>query len=323
MSKRNAIGIDLGTGNSCVAVVENGKPIVIVNSEGKRTTPSVVGLKDGERKVGESANRQKVVNPNETIFNIKRFMGSEYDKCQDVISRVPYKVNNVGNNPRIEVEGREYSPEEISSYILNKMKKTAEDYLGESVTDAVITCPAWFDNTAREATKLAGEMCGLNVLRIINEPTAAILASNIVTSGKERKVMVADIGCGTTDFSICDISDGVVEVLASHGDVFLGGSDFDNAITEWLISTFKTENDIDLSDDKQALSRIIEASEKAKIELSSSNSTEINLPYITVKDNKPIHLNQTLTRAKMEQLTTSLVDKIVECAKKSLESYLV
>lgn len=318
MSK--AIGIDLGTGNCCVSTIENGKPVVISNSEGSRTTPSVVCLKDGERKVGQSANRQRVVNPSETIYNIKRFMGNDYDACKEVISRVPYKVNNVGGKPRVEVEGREYSPEEISSFILNKMKKTAEDYIGETVTDAVITCPAWFDNSAREATKLAGEMCGLNVLRIINEPTAAILASNIVTTDKEKKVMVADIGCGTTDFSVCDISNGVVEVLASKGDVFLGGSDFDNAIAEWIISEFKNENGIDLHNDKQALSRVIEAAEKAKIELSTSASSEINLPYITVKDGTPVHLVKTLTRAKLEQFTKYLVDKIIACGKKALEA---
>lgn len=320
MNKKVAISVDLGTGNSCTAVIENGKPVVVVNSEGKRTTPSVVSLKNGERKVGDAANRQRVVNPMETIYNIKRFMGNDYDACSEVISRVPYKVNNVNGKPRIEVEGREYSPEEISSFILNKMKKTAEDYLGETVTDAVITCPAWFDNAAREATKLAGEMCGLNVLRIINEPTAAILASNITATKKEQKVMVADIGCGTTDFSVCDISDGVVEVLASKGDVFLGGSDFDNAISQWLIDSFKSENEIDLSKDKQALSRIIEAAEKAKIELSSSTSTDINLPYITVKDGVPVHLTQTITRAKLEQLTINLVNKIIKCGEEALKA---
>ena len=318
--KKITIGIDCGTGNCCVSTIENGKPLVIANSEGSRTTPSVVCLKNGEHKVGQAANRQRVVNPLETIYNIKRFMGNDYNSCKEVISRVPYKVNNVNGKPRIEVEGREYSPEEITSFILNKMKKTAEDYIGETVTDAVITCPAWFDNAAREATKLAGEMCGLNVLRIINEPTAAILASNIVTTDKEKKVMVADIGCGTTDFSVCDISDGVVEVLASKGDVFLGGSDFDNAIAEWLISEFKNENGIDLHNDKQALSRIIEAAEKAKIELSTSASSEINLPYITVKESTPIHLIKTLTRAKLEQLTKYLVDKIIACGKKALEA---
>lgn len=315
-----AIGIDLGTGFSCVAVVENGKPTVIVNAEGKRTTPSVVSLKGGERTVGDAANRQRVVYPNETVYNVKRFMGSEYDACSEVISRVPYKVNNVGGKPRIEVEGREYSPEEISSFILTKMKKTAEDYLGKTVTDAVITCPAWFDNAAREATKISGELSGMNIIRIINEPTSAILASNITTSGKEMKVMVADIGCGTTDFSVCDISDGIVEVLASKGDVFLGGSDFDNAIAKWITDTFNEENGIDLSEDKQALSRIIEAAEKAKIELSSTASTEISLPYIAIKDGTPLHINKTLTRAKLEQLTANLVDKIINCGKEALKA---
>lgn len=320
MTKRIAIGIDLGTGNSCTSVIENGKPTVITNSEGKRTTPSVVALKNGERKVGDAANRQRVVNPAETIYNIKRFMGCDYNSCNEIIKRVPYTVVNNNNKPYIKVEGREYSPEEINSFILNKMKRTAEDYIGEKVTDAVITCPAWFDNAAREATKLAGEMCGLNVLRIINEPTAAILASNIATSGKDIKVMVADIGCGTTDFSVCDISDGVVEVLASKGDVFLGGSDFDNKITNYIIEEFREKNGIDLSEDKQALTRIIEAAENAKIELSTSTSTEINLPYISIKDNMPVHINMTLTRAKMEQLTQGLVTKIVDCGKKAMEA---
>lgn len=320
MTKRIAIGIDLGTGNSCTSVIENGKPTVITNSEGKRTTPSVVALKNGERKVGDAANRQRVVNPAETIYNIKRFMGCDYNSCNEIIKRVPYTVVNNNNKPYIKVEGREYSPEEINSFILNKMKKTAEDYIGEKVTDAVITCPAWFDNAAREATKLAGEMCGLNVLRIINEPTAAILASNIATSGKDIKVMVADIGCGTTDFSVCDISDGVVEVLASKGDVFLGGSDFDNKITNYIIEEFREKNGIDLSENKQALTRIIEAAENAKIELSTSTSTEINLPYISIKDNMPVHINMTLTRAKMEQLTQGLVTKIVDCGKQAMEA---
>lgn len=319
MSKK-VIGVDLGTGNSCVSVIENGKPIVVANAEGSRTTPSVVSLKDGDRKVGTAANRQRIVNPKETIFNIKRFMGNTYNNCKEVIEKVPYEVKDQNGMPRICVEGRKYSPEEISSYILNKMKKTAEDYLGTTVTDAVITVPAWFDSDAREATKLAGEMCGLNVLRVINEPTSAILASSIDTKNGDKKVLVADIGQGTTDFSVCELSDGITEVLSSKGDVFLGGSDFDNAITEWLIENFKESEGIDLSKDAQALSRIIEASEKAKIELSSSTSTDISLPYITIKDGVPQHLNTTLTRAKMEQLTTHLVDKIIKCGKEALEA---
>lgn len=319
MSKK-VLGCDLGTSTSCVSVIEGGKAIVVVNSEGSRTTPSVVSLKDGDRKVGAAANRQRVVSPQETIFNIKRFMGSTYDQCSEVISRVPYKVVNRDGKPRIVVNGQEYSPEEISSYILTKMKQTAEDYVGEKITDAVITVPAWFDNDAREATKLAGELCGLNVLRIINEPTSAILASNIDTKTSDKNVLVADIGGGTTDFSVCSLSDGITEVLASKGDVFLGGADFDNAITQWVIETFKNDEGIDLSNDTQALSRIIEAAEKAKIELSSTTSTEINLPYITMKDNTAVHLKKVLTRAKLEQLTSNLVERIVECGKESLKA---
>lgn len=320
MEKKNIIGVDLGTGNSCVSVIENGKPVVVANAEGNRTTPSVVGLKDGERKVGAAANRQRIVNPKETIFNIKRFMGNTFDNCKEIIEKVPYEVVNKDGLPRVKVDNREYSPEEISSYILNKMKKTAEDYLGDTVTDAVITVPAWFDSDAREATKLAGEMCGLNVLRVINEPTSAILASTIDTKSGDKKVLVADIGQGTTDFSVCELSEGITEVLSSKGDVFLGGSDFDNAITEWIVNSFKESDGIDLSKDSQALSRIIEAAEKAKIELSSSSSTDISLPYITIKDGVPQHLNLTLTRAKMEQLTSSLVDRIIKCGKDALNA---
>lgn len=313
-------GCDLGTGNSCVAVIETGKPIVVANAEGSRTTPSVVSLKDGERKVGTAANRQRIVHPKETIYNVKRFMGCKYNDCSEIINKVTYDVKNVNGLPRIAVDGREYSPEEISSYIVQKMKKTAEDYLGQTVTDMVITCPAWFDNAAREATKLAGEMCGVNVLRVINEPTSAILASNIAKSEKGIKVMVADIGQGTTDFSVCDIEDGVVEVLASKGSTFLGGSDWDNAIADYLVKGFKEENGIDLSKDPQAMQRILEAAEKAKIELSSSTTTEINLPYITVNaENTPLHLIKTLTKAKMEQLTSHLVDEVIKYGHESLK----
>lgn len=313
-------GCDLGTGNSCVAVIEAGKPIVVANAEGSRTTPSVVSLKDGERKVGTAANRQRIVHPKETIYNVKRFMGCKYDDCSEIINKVTYDVKNVNGLPRIAVDGREYSPEEISSYIVQKMKKTAEDYLGQTVTDMVITCPAWFDNAAREATKLAGEMCGVNVLRVINEPTSAILASNLAKSEKGIKVMVADIGQGTTDFSVCDIEDGVVEVLASKGSTFLGGSDWDNAIADYLVKGFKEENGIDLSKDPQAMQRILEAAEKAKIELSSSTTTEINLPYITVNaENAPLHLIKTLTKAKMEQLTSHLVDEVIKYGHESLK----
>ena len=313
-------GCDLGTGNSCVAVIEAGKPIVVANAEGSRTTPSVVSLKDGERKVGTAANRQRIVHPKETIYNVKRFMGCKYDDCSEIINKVTYDVKNVNGLPRIAVDGREYSPEEISSYIVQKMKKTAEDYLGQTVTDMVITCPAWFDNAAREATKLAGEMCGVNVLRVINEPTSAILASNLAKTEKGIKVMVADIGQGTTDFSVCDIEDGVVEVLASKGSTFLGGSDWDNAIADYLVKGFKEENGIDLSKDPQAMQRILEAAEKAKIELSSSTTTEINLPYITVNtENTPLHLIKTLTKAKMEQLTSHLVEEVIKYGHESLK----
>lgn len=316
------IGIDCGTGNSCVSVIENGKPVVVANSEGGRTTPSVVSLLNGEVKVGAAANRQRVVNPKTTVSLIKRFMGVNYDQCSGILKHITYDVVNVNGKPRIKVNGRDYSPEEITSYILNKMKKTAEDYLGEDVKDAVITVPAWFDNAAREATKLAGEMCGLNVLRIINEPTAAILASNIDTKSGDKKIMVADIGCGTTDFSVCEVSDGLIEVRASHGDTFLGGSDFDNAIADFIVETFEKENGVNLknvSDSAQCMQRILEAAEKAKIELSTSPSTEINLPYITIKDNQPLHCVITLTKAKFAQLTSHLIDRIVSCGKTALE----
>lgn len=316
------IGIDLGTSTSAVSVIESGKPVIVSNSEGGRTTPSVVSLLDGDIKVGAAANRQRVVNPKTTISLIKRFMGVNYNQCEDIIKHVSYDVVNVSDKPRVRVNNRDYSPEEISSYIVNKMKKTAEDYLGEEVKDAVITVPAWFDNNAREATKLAGEMCGLNVLRIINEPTAAILASNIDTKSGDKKILVADLGGGTCDFSVCEVSDGVTEVLASHGDVFLGGSDFDNAIAEWVIDTFNKENNIDIratSDAAQSLQRITEAAEKAKIELTSSPSTEINLPYLTIKDGSPLHCVLTLTKAKFAQLTKHLVDRAVECGVEALK----
>lgn len=319
MSKR-VIGIDLGTGNSAVATIESGVPTIIVNSEGNRTTPSVIGLKDGERKVGESAKRQRVVAPTETVSLIKRFMGVDYNKCDEIIKHVSYKVVNVDGKPRVDIGDRKFSPEELSSMILAKMKKSAEDFCGEEVVDAVITCPAWFDNSAREATKLAGEMAGLKVHRIINEPTAAILASDIDTSNGSKIILVADIGCGTTDFSVCEVSDGMVEVLASKGDVFLGGSDFDNAIASWIVDVLKTDNGVDVTNDTQAMQRILEAAENAKIDLSSSTSTDISLPYITIKDNVPVHLNTNLTRAKMEQLTDNLVERIISCGKEAVSA---
>ena len=316
--KKKVLGIDLGTSNSCVASIENGKPIVLENNEGSRTTPSVVLLSENKREVGASANRQRVMNPKGTIFNIKRFMGSDYDKCKNIIEKVPYSVKNVNGMPRVEVDGKEFSPEEISSIILQKMKTIAEDKIGEEIKDVVITCPAWFDSAAREATKLAGEMCGLNVLRVINEPTAAILASNIDTESGDKKILVADIGGGTTDFSVCELSDGLIEVLASKGDVFLGGSDFDNALVNYIIKKFKEENSVDLSTEPMAMARILEAAEKCKIELTNSITSEINLPYIATKDGIPLHLVQTITRSEFEKLTAPLIKRIIKCAQESL-----
>lgn len=311
------IGIDLGSTNSCVAVVENGKSTVIVNEEGGRTTPSVIGLKDGERKVGTTAKRQQIVNPKETVILIKRFMGATYDESAEAIKHVQYDVVNDGGFPKVQIESRKYSPEELSSYIVNKMKKVAEDYLGQEVKDAVITVPAYFNDSARQATKTAGELCGLNVLRVIAEPTAALLASNIDMK-KGGKFMVVDFGGATLDNSVADISDSVVEILATNGDVYCGGSDIDKAIADHLVERFKNENGIDLSKDTMAYARVYEAAEKAKCELSSSESTEINLPYISVKDGVPTHMVLTLTRAKFEQLATPMVDKVISCGKKAL-----
>lgn len=317
---KKVLGIDLGTSNSCVASIENGKPIVLENSEGSRTTPSVVLLSEDKREVGASANRQRIMNPSGTIFNIKRFMGSDYEKCSNVISKVPYTVKNVNSMPRVEVDGKMFSPEEISAMILQKMKTIATDKLGEEIKDVVITCPAWFDSAAREATKLAGEMCGLNVLRVINEPTAAILASNIDITSGDKKVLVADIGGGTTDFSVCELSDGLIEVLASKGDVFLGGSDFDNTLVKFVIDEFKKKENVDLSKEPMAMARILEAAEKCKIELSNSASSEINLPYITNKDGQPLHLLQTITRSEFERLTLPLIKRIIKCGQEALEA---
>ena len=312
------IGIDLGSTNSCVAIMENGKATVVVNEEGSRTTPSVIALKDGDRKVGTSAKRQQIVNPKETVILIKRFMGATYDESKEAINHVQYEVVNKGSFPMVKIEGREYSPEELSSMIVNKMKKVAEDYLGTEVKEAVITVPAYFNDSARQATKTAGELAGLDVKRVIAEPTAAILASNIDMK-KGGKFAVADFGGATTDFSIADISDSVVEILATNGDVYCGGSDIDKAVADYIVNKFKSENDIDLSTDAQAYARIYEASEKAKCELSSSASTEISLPYITIKDGTPIHLNETLTRAKFEQLAMPIIDKVIACGKEAIK----
>ena len=316
MSK--AIGIDLGSTLSEVSVIENGKPVVIVNEEGSRTTPSVITIKNGERKVGAAANRQKVVNPKETVVLIKRFMGGTYDEIKEHIKHVQYDVVNRNGVPRVSIEGREYSPEELSSMILQKMKKIAEDYTGETITDAVITVPAFFNDAQRQATKQAGELAGLNVLRIIAEPTAALLASNIDMK-KGGKYMVVDYGGSTLDNSVADISDGVVEILSSYGDVYLGGSDLDKIVAQWLVDVCKEQNGVDITNDSQAMSRVIEAAEKAKIELSSSPSAEINIPYIGVKDNTPFHLTATLTKAKFEQMIAPYVDKVINCGKEALK----
>ena len=312
------IGIDLGSTLSEVAVIEGGKPLVVVNEEGSSTTPSIINLKDGSPKVGGAAKRQMLVAPKETVNLIKRFMGGTYDEVKEAITHVQYDVVNDNGLPRVSINGRKYSPEELSAMILTKMKKVAEDYLGDTVTDAVITVPAFFSDAAKSATKQSGELAGLNVLRIISEPTAALLASNI-DKKKDGKYLVVDFGGSTTDFSVADISDNVVEILSSYGDVYLGGSDIDKVVSEYLTANFKESNDIDLTTDSMAMSRVIEAAEKAKIELSNSGSTDINLPYLTVKDNQPVHLIDTLTKAKFEQLIRPIVDRVINCGKVALE----
>ena len=313
------IGIDLGSTLSEVAVVEGGQPTIIVNDEGSRTTPSVIGFLDGgERKVGAAAKRQMVTNPKSTINLIKRFMGGTYDEVKDNISHIQYDVINKNGYPRIPVGGKEYSPEELSAMILGKLKKCAEDYLGETVTDAVITVPAFFNNDQREATKRAGEIAGLNVRRIVAEPTAAIMASNIDIN-KGGKYMVVDYGGSTLDFSIADISDGVVEILASNGDVYCGGSDLDKLVSNYIVEEFKKAEGIDLTKDAMAMSRIIEAAEKAKIELSNVSTTDINLPYITATDSGPKHLNIQLSKAKFEQIIDSEISKVIRLGKEAIK----
>ena len=301
------IGIDLGTGNSCIAVFEGGAPVVVVNSEGKRTTPSVVGFTKGEIKVGDSAKRQAVTNPKNTVHSIKRFMGNTYKECEDEAIRVQYDVVNEGGYPRVNIEGKKYTPQEISAMILQKMKKTAEDYLGEEVKEAVITVPAYFSDSQRQATKEAGEIAGLTVRRIINEPTAAALAYGIDKADKDRLVAVIDAGCGTYDVSILSFGGGVFEVLSTNGNTHLGGDDFDQVIIDWLVDEFMKKEGTDLSTDPMAMQRLKEAAEKAKIELSSAPSTDINLPYITSVGGAAKHLEETLTRAKFEQLAASLI----------------
>ena len=313
------IGIDLGTTNSCVSVFEGNEPVVITNSEGKRTTPSVVAFIDGgERKVGDPAKRQAITNPKRTIFSIKRFMGENWDQVQKEISRVPYKLVEENNMPRVDIDGRLYTPQEISAMILQKMKKTAEEYLGQEVTEAVITVPAYFSDSQRQATKEAGLIAGLEVKRIINEPTAAALAYGIDKLNKDMKIAVFDLGGGTFDISILDFGDGIFEVLSTNGDTHLGGDDFDQVIIDWLAEEFKAEEGMDLKADPMALQRLKEAAEKAKIELSSTTSTEINLPYITATATGPKHLVKTLTRAKFESLSHNLIQACLEPCKKAM-----
>jgi molecular chaperone DnaK len=309
------IGIDLGTTNSCVAVFEGNEPVVIANSEGKRTTPSVVGfVEGGERKIGDPAKRQAITNPKNTVYSIKRFMGETWQQTEKEIARVPFSVVNEGGYPRVDIDGRKYTPQEISAMVLQKMKKTAEDYLGQEVTDAVITVPAYFSDSQRQATKEAGQIAGMNVRRIVNEPTAAALAYGIDKTNKDMKIAVFDLGGGTFDISILDFGGGVFEVLSTNGDTHLGGDDFDQVIIDWLVQEFRNDEGANLKDDPMAMQRLKEAAEKAKIELSSSTSTEINLPYIMPVGGVPKHLVKTLTRAKFEQLAHNLIQAcLVPC----------
>ncbi|UKK51801.1 molecular chaperone DnaK [Prevotella sp. E13-17] len=309
------IGIDLGTTNSCVSVFEGNEPVVIANSEGKRTTPSVVGfVEGGERKIGDPAKRQAITNPKNTVYSIKRFMGETWQQTEKEIARVPFSVVNEGGYPRVDIDGRKYTPQEISAMVLQKMKKTAEDYLGQEVTEAVITVPAYFSDSQRQATKEAGQIAGLNVRRIVNEPTAAALAYGIDKTNKDMKIAVFDLGGGTFDISILDFGGGVFEVLSTNGDTHLGGDDFDQVIIDWLVQEFKNDEGADLKSDPMAMQRLKEAAEKAKIELSSTTSTEINLPYIMPVGGVPKHLVKTLTRAKFEQLAHNLIQAcLVPC----------
>jgi molecular chaperone DnaK len=320
MSKK-VIGVDLGTTNSCVSIMENGEPVVIANSEGRRTTPSIVAFtKEGERKVGDAAKRQAVTNPKKTISSIKRFMGETFDKSKKEISKVSYEmVKGDNNTPRVQIDDRKYSPQEISAMVLQKMKQTAEDYLGQTVTDAVITVPAYFNDAQRQATKEAGEIAGLNVLRIINEPTAAALAYGLDKKDKDMKVAVFDLGGGTFDISILELGDGIFEVKSTNGDTHLGGDDFDQVIVDWIVNEFKSDEGIDVSKDPMALQRVKEAAEKAKIELSNSTQTEINLPYLMPVDGIPKHLVKQITRAKFEQLSEKLIQRTLEPCKKALK----
>ena len=312
------IGIDLGTSTSCVSVFEGTQPTVIVNSEGNRTTPSVVGFANGERKVGDAARRQAITNPKNTVYAIKRFMGIPFDKAQKEADRVTYNVINEGGYPRVDIDGRKYTPQEISATILQKMKKTAEDYLGTEVKDAVITVPAYFDDSQRKATIEAGQIAGLNVLRIINEPTAAALAYGVDKANKDMNIVVYDIGGGTSDVSILNFGGGVFEVISTNGDSHLGGEDFDQAIVNYLVEEFEKQEGVNVSSDAMAMQRLKEAAEKAKIELSTATATDINLPYLTLVNGVPKHLMLTLTRAKFEQLTENLYNKLIELCKEAL-----
>ena len=313
------IGIDLGTTNSCVAVFEGNEPVVIANSEGKRTTPSVVGfVENGERKIGDPAKRQAITNPKNTVYSIKRFMGENWQQTEKEISRVPYSVVNEGGYPRVDIDGRKYTPQEISAMVLQKMKKTAEDYLGQEVTEAVITVPAYFSDSQRQATKEAGQIAGLEVKRIVNEPTAAALAYGVDKANKDMKIAVFDLGGGTFDISILEFGGGVFEVLSTNGDTHLGGDDFDQVIIDWLVQEFKNDEGADLKSDPMAMQRLKEAAEKAKIELSSSTSTEINLPYIMPVGGVPKHLVKTLTRAKFEQLAHDLIQACLAPCQKAM-----
>ena len=316
MSK--VIGVDLGTSTSCVSVFEGAQPTVIVNSEGNRTTPSVVGFANGERKVGDAARRQAITNPKNTVYAIKRFMGIPFDKAQKEADRVTYNVINEGGYPRVDIDGRKYTPQEISATILQKMKKTAEDYLGTEVKDAVITVPAYFDDSQRKATIEAGQIAGLNVLRIINEPTAAALAYGVDKANKDMNIVVYDIGGGTSDVSILNFGGGVFEVISTNGDSHLGGEDFDQAIVNYLVEEFEKQEGVNVSSDAMAMQRLKEAAEKAKIELSTVTATDINLPYLTLVNGVPKHLMLTLTRAKFEQLTDNLYNKLIELCKEAL-----
>jgi len=318
------IGIDLGTTNSCVAVFEGNEPVVIANSEGKRTTPSVVGfVENGERKIGDPAKRQAITNPKNTVYSIKRFMGENWQQTEKEINRVPYSVVNEGGYPRVDINGRKYTPQEISAMVLQKMKKTAEDYLGQEVTEAVITVPAYFSDSQRQATKEAGQIAGLDVKRIVNEPTAAALAYGVDKANKDMKIAVFDLGGGTFDISILEFGGGVFEVLSTNGDTHLGGDDFDQVIIDWLVQEFKNDEGADLKADPMAMQRLKEAAEKAKIELSSSTSTEINLPYIMPVGGVPKHLVKTLTRAKFEQLAHDLIQAcLAPCQKAIADAHL-